>query len=419
MSRSHYYVGLDIGSSSIRALIAQELSEDDLLRVVGVGTAPSVGIRRGAVVDVEAVAKACNAVLEHAERMAGHPAESVTVSVTGAEIACQDALGVVAVGRADGEVAEDDMTRVFEEVQARLTLPLNREIIHVIPKDYRLDDQKNIKDPLGMSGVRLEMNASIVSGNTSHLKSISRSLEQAGTSADSFVVEPLAAAEAVLHQKQKELGTVLINIGGATTSMVVFEDGDLLHLAVFPVGGGHITNDIAIGLRTSIEVAEAVKLQYGSALPEEIGKKEDVDLNMFDAQEEGLVSRRHIAEIIEARLEEIFLFVNSELKNIGREGLLPGGAVLTGGGALLPGAIEFAKNVLRLPAQIGYPKALGGILDQVDNPQFSTVIGLVLLAQVNGSRTKSFSSQKIWRGMPEGMHGAVEKIKHWSRRFLP
>lgn len=421
MSKGHYYIGLDIGSSNIRAVITQELSEEQLLRVVGVGVVPSEGIRRGSVVDIEAVAKAANHALEQAERMAGHPAETVVVSVSGTEIACQNALGVIAVGRADGEVTEDDMTRVLEEVQARLTLPLNREIIHVIPKDYRLDDQKNIKDPLGMRGVRLEMNALVVSDSTAHLKNIARSLEQAGTNADSFVVEPLASAEAVLHQKQKDLGTVLINMGGSTTSLAVFEDGDLLHLAVLPVGGAHITNDIAIGLRTSIEVAEAVKLQYGTAIPDEIGKREEIDLSVFDSQEEGIVSCKHVAEIIEARLEEIFTFINSELKNIGREGLLPGGAILTGGGALLPGAVELAKNILRLPAQIGYPKSLGGILDQVDNPQFATVIGLVLLSQSTGGSQskKAFSSRKLWSIMPEGVQNAVSKIRHWSQRFLP
>ncbi len=419
MAKGHYHIGLDIGSANTRAVIAQEIADDELLRVVGVGTAPSSGMRRGAVVDAEAVAKVCNEVLEHAERMAGHPAESVTVSVTGAEIACQDALGVVAVGRADGEVTEDDMSRAFEEVQARLVLPLNQEIIHVVPKDYRLDDQKNIKDPLGMRGVRLEMNAFVVTGSASHLKNLSRSLEQAGTSPDSFVVEPLACAESVLHRKQKELGTAIINIGGATTSLAVYEDGDLLHLAVFPVGGDHITNDIAIGLRTSIEVAEAVKLQYGSAISDDIAKKEEIDLNLFDTHEEGSVSRRHVAEIIEARLEEIFLFVNASLKEIGREGLLPGGVILTGGGALLPGIVELAKDTLRLPAQIGYPKPLGGILDQVDSPSFATVIGLVLLARNTHVSSKGFSSQKVWNKMPEGMQGAIEKLKHWSKRFLP
>lgn len=406
-----YFVGLDIGSAEIRAVIAQEISSDEPLRVIGTGQTPSSGMRRGVVVDADSVAKACNIALEQAERMAGHAAENVVVSISGTEIACQNALGVVAVGRADGEVVEGDMARVMEEVQARLTMPLNREIIHVIPKDYRLDDQKNIKDPLGMHGVRLEMNALIISGSTSHLKNISRSLEQAGASVENFVVEPIASAEAVLNTKQKELGSVLINIGGSTTSVVVFEDGDLLHLSILPIGSGHITNDIAIGLRTSIEVAEAVKLQYGSALPEEIGKKEEVDLSLFDSQENDLVSRRHIAEIIEARFEEILNYVNSELKSIGREELLPGGAILSGGGALLPGAIDLAKKVLRLPVQIGYPKALGGILDQVDTPQFATVVGLLLLAQTNHVNKNTFS--------PNKMHDMIMKMKRWVKQFLP
>ncbi len=420
MSRGHYYVGLDIGSAEIRAVIAQEISSEEPLRVIGVGIAPSFGMRRGVVADTDSVAKACNSALEQAERMAGHPAESLVVSVSGTEILCQDALGVIAVGRADGEVVEDDIVRVLEEVQARLTMPLNREIIHVIPKDYRLDDQKSIKNPVGMRGVRLEMNALIISGSTSHLKNISRSLEQAGTMAESFVVEPLASAEAVLSDKQKELGTVLINIGGSTTSLVVFEDGDLFHLAVLPVGSGHITNDIAIGLRTSIEVAEAVKLQFGSALPEEISKKDEIDLSVFDSQENVFVSRRHVAEIIEARFEEILSFVNGELKTIGREGLLPGGAVLSGGGALLPGAVELAKKVLRLPVQIGYPKPLGGILDQVDTPQFTTAVGLLLLAQTNSSHKNSFSTPgKIMGIIPESVYTVVKKIKRWSKQFLP
>ncbi len=419
MSRGHYFVGLDIGSAEIRAVIAQEISSEEPLRVVGMGSTVSSGLRRGAVVDTESVAKACNRALEQAERMAGHPANNAVVSVTGTDIACQHALGVVAVGRADGEVAEDDMSRVLEEVHARLTLPLNREIIHVIPKDYRLDDQKNIKDPLGMHGVRLELNALVVSGSMAHLKNVSRSLEAAGTSAESFVVEPIASAEAVLSTKQKELGTVLINIGGSTTSMVVFEDGDLLHLAVLPVGGSHITNDVAIGLRTSIEVAEAVKLQYGSALPEEVGKKEEIDLSIFDSQEDVLVSRKHVAEIIEARLEEILSFANSELKSIGREELLPGGAVLSGGGALLPGAVDLAKRILRLPVQIGYPKPLGGILDQVDTPQFATAVGLLLLAQANHSHKRSFSPNKMLGIVPTGIHDIMSKVKRWSKQFLP
>lgn len=419
MSKGDLYVGLDIGCAEIRAVVAQETSATEPLRVIGVGATPSYGMRRGIVADLESVAKACSAALEQAERMAGHPAQTLVASVSGTAIECQTALGVIAVGRADGEVTEDDLTRVLEEVQARLMMPLNREIIHVTPKDYRLDDQKNIKDPLGMRGVRLEMNALVISGSTSHLKSLARTLEIAGAAPASFVVEPLASAEAVLSDKQKELGTVLVNIGGSTTSLVVFEDGELLHLSVLPVGSSHITNDIAIGLRTSIEVAEAVKLQFGHALPDEIGKKEEVDLSVFDAQEDAIVSRRHIGEIIEARAEEILSFVNSELKSIGREGLLPGGAILTGGGALLPGLTDLAKQTLRLPVQIGYPKPLGGILDQVDTPPFATAVGLLLLAHANHARQNNFSSNRLRGIVPQGIHDMMGKARHWLKRFLP
>ncbi|MGK2849137.1 MAG: cell division protein FtsA [Minisyncoccota bacterium] len=418
-SKKHLYVGLDIGSAEIRAVIAQEVTPEEPLRVIGVGIAPSLGMRRGIVADTDSVAKSCNSALEQAERMAGHPASGLVVSVSGTEITCQNTLGVVAVGRADGEISEDDMARVLEEVHTRLMMPLNREIIHVIPKDYRLDDQKNIKDPIGMRGVRLEMNALVISGSTAHLKNITRSLESAGTSANSFVVEPLAAAEAVLSPKQKELGTALINIGGSTTTLAVFEDGDLIHLAVIPIGSAHITNDIAIGLRTSIETAEAVKLRFGSALPDDISKKEEIDLSLFDPQDNVMVSQKHVAEIIEARFEEILSCMNDELKSIGRAELLPGGVVLTGGGALLPGAIELTKKTLRLPVQIGYPKPLGGILDQVDTPQFSTVIGLLLLARSNHAHNNTFTTDKSWGMVWKLAQRIIKKIQQWSKQFLP
>lgn len=420
MSKSRLLVGLDIGSANIRVVIAEEVSEEALLRVIGVGETQSMGVRRGAIVDTEAVAKACHMALEHAERMSGHVSERVFSSLSGADILCQEANGVVAVSRPDGEVGEDDVARCLGEVETRLSLPLNREVVHVLPKSYRLDDQKDIKDPVGMRGVRLEATALVVTGSTAQQKNIGRALEQAGTHAESLIVEPLAASEAVLHQKQKELGVVLINIGGSTTSIAVYEDGNLLHLAVLPVGSGHITNDIAIGLRTSIDVAEAVKLQYGTADPREVGKREEIDLGLFDSHEEGMVSRYHIAEIIEARMEEIFTFTNTELKSIGRDGLLPGGAVLTGGGALLPGAVDLAKRTLRLPAQIGYPKPLGGILDQVDSPQFATVVGLVLLAEESilekRGRVRGWSGN---RSVPDWASQSFEKVRKFAKRFLP
>lgn len=419
MAKEVYYGAVDIGSSEIRAVIARKFAGDEMLQIIGVGTTPSLGIRKGSVVDVDSLAKAVNECLETAERMAGVPMQSVSVSVTGADIQSHDALGVVAVGRADGEVTEDDTARVFEEVQTRLILPMNREIIHVVPKDYRLDDTKNIKDPIGLKGVRLEMGAIVVSLPASHIKNTKRALELASLSVENITVEGIAAAEAVLDQKHKELGTVLVNIGGSTTSLAVYEDGELLHLAVVPVGSAHITNDVAIALRSSIEVADAVKLQYGTVNPDEVNKREEIDLSVFDSQEEGLVSRHHVAEVIEARFEEICHLINDELRSIGREALLPGGVILTGGGSLLPGIVEKTKDILRLPVHLGYPKALGGVLDAVDNPAFATVLGLIFLAENGEMHPGERSSFSLGQYLPKGMLGATDGVRGWMKKFLP
>jgi cell division protein FtsA len=420
MAKEIYYGAIDIGSSEIRAVIARKFLGEETLQIVGVGTTPSLGIRKGVVVDVDSLAKAINEALESAERMAGTPMQSVAVSVTGADIQSHDALGVVAVGRADGEVTEDDTARVFEEVQTRLILPMNREIIHVIPKDYRLDDTKNIKDPVGLRGVRLEMGATVVSLPASHLKNTRRALELASLQVENVTVEAIAAAEAVLDQKHKELGTALVNIGGATTSLAVYEDGNLLHLAVIPVGSAHITNDVAIALRSSIEVAEAVKLQYGTVNADEVGKREEIDLSLFDSQEEGLVSRHHVAEVIEARYEELCQLMNEELKSIGREALLPGGVILTGGGAALPGVVEKTKDILRLPVHLGYPRTLSGVLDQVDNPAFATVLGLVFFLDNAGHEgLSSGSSFFINKYIPENIGSVFGGATDWIKKFLP
>ncbi|TXH07348.1 MAG: cell division protein FtsA [Candidatus Moraniibacteriota bacterium] len=422
MAKSHYTVGLDIGSATIRAVVAELPYDDGPLKVIGVGTAPSVGIRRGIVVQPEEVAKSINAALEAAERMAGTAVDAVACSVSGADLFASSAIGVIAVGKADGEVTEDDLSRIIEETQARTVLGPNKEILHVVPQHYRLDDQGGIKDPVGLRGVRLELSSLVIGTGSNHLKNLIRSLELSGISARHFIAEPLASAEAILSAKQKELGVVIVNIGANTTSLAIFEDGDLLHLAVLPVGGSHITSDIAIGLRTSIDVAEAVKLQYGHAIPSEISKKESIPLSEFDSQENDEISRHHVSEIIEARLEEIFHYVNLELKSINREALLPAGVVLTGGGVLVPGAVELAKRTLRLPAQIGYPKPLGGILDHVDGPASATVVGLLLLSAEENDMNDRFSfgaASQLLNKLPGDWSSTFSRAKGVFRRFLP
>lgn len=296
------------------------IADEERPRVIGVGVSPSFGVRKGIIVDLEETVKSIHESLEQAERMAGINVGRAIISVGGNHITSQHSKGVIAVGRADGEVTEDDISRVINAAQA-ISIPPNKEIIHIIPKEFSLDDQKNIKDPVGMNGVRLEIDAMIIEGSTPHLKNLTKCVEQSGIKIDNYVLSPLAAARAALSKRQKELGVVLVDIGGGSASLAIFEENDLLHTAVIPLGGNHITNDIAIGLRTSIDVAEKVKLEYGNANPKEISKKEDIDLSQIDSNEEGNVSRYHVAEIIEARLEEIFNMVNKELKSKGKDKL--------------------------------------------------------------------------------------------------
>ncbi len=422
MSKNDIIVGIDIGSSNVRTVITQIFDGEEKPRVIGVGTSASAGIRKGVIVDLEEAVKAINASVEKAEANSGRAVERAAISLGGNHISSQSSKGVIAVGRADGEVTEDDISRVINAAQA-ISIPSNKEIIHIIPKSYSLDDQKDIKDPLGMNGVRLEVEAMIIEGSTPFIKNLVKCVEQAGIAVDDFVLAPLAAAKATLTKRQKELGVVLIDIGGGTTSIAVYEENDLLHTSVLPVGGGHITNDIAIGLRTSIDVAEKVKLEYGNALPREIGKKEDINLAELDQNEEGIVSRYHVAEIIEARLEEIFIMVNKELRSIGKDKLLPAGAVLVGGTAKLPGVIDLAKDILGLPAQAGFPVPLGGLVDKVDDPSFVTSVGLVLWGLENSSvsvkNTVKLKNKLVKNIIPGNVGGTVDNMKKLFKKFLP
>lgn len=421
MAKNEIIAGIDVGSANIRTVIVQIFPEEELPRVIGVGVSESAGIRKGMIVDLEETIKAVNGSVEKAERSSGVSVNSAVVSIGGNHIISQNSKGVIAVGRADGEVTEDDIERVINAAQA-ISIPPNKEIIHIIPRGYSLDDQKNIKDPLGMNGVRLEVDAMIIEGSAPVIKNLQKCIEQAGIEIGDFVLAPLAAAKATLSKRQKELGVVLVDIGGGTTAIAVYEENDLLHTAILPIGGNHITNDLAIGLRTSIDVAEKVKIEFGNALPRDINKKEDINLAEIDPNEEGIVSRHHVAEIIEARLEEILNMVNKELKMIARDKLLPGGAVLVGGTAKIPGAVDLAKNILGLPAQTGFPARLGGLVDKVDEPSFATAVGLVMWGMENASRGMhggGFFGKKITGHIGSNMGGTVDHMKKWIGKFLP
>lgn len=426
MPKGSYIVVVDIGSSFIRTVITQVFAEEKP-RIIGVGMASSEGIRKGAIIDLEDVTKSIKNSIQAAEKMAGVEVGEVFVSIGGNHLQYFETQGVIAIGRADGEVTEDDVQRVVEASQA-INLPHNYELLHIVPQTFSLDNQKDIKDPIGMNGVRLEMKGLLIVGFIPHIKNISKCFSSLGVGISNFIIAPLAAAKSVLNKRQKELGVVMVDIGGGTTSVAVYEERELIHLAIIPVGASHITNDVAIGLRTSIEVAEKVKIELGSALPNEIDSKELINLAEIDKHEEGIISRKHVAEIIEARLEEILFLVEKELKKINRSALLPAGAVLVGGGSKLQGAVDLTKKTLGLPAQIGFPQELAGLVDKVDDPSFAVSIGMILWLLEEDEKEESQNFQKghaagnfKGKALLTNLLGkeAIKDVKSWFKKFLP
>lgn len=370
---SRYAVGLDVGTTHVRAVVGHLNNENEKPTIVGVGVEPNNGMRKGTVVNLVNTAQAIDKALEAAERMSGYQIHEATVSVNGSHVVGMSSRGVIAVGH---EITEGDLDRV-EEAATVVQLPANREILEVTPRSYQLDGQENIKDPIGMTGVRLEVDAHVITALGPHIKNLVKACEITETGVNHRVLAGLAAARAVVSEQQMENGVVLVDIGGTTTNVVVFEEGDLQHVAVLPVGSVNITNDLAIGLKTDLDIAEKVKVDHAVAVPsahKNSSKKAVVKIDKtaheFDIED--------IDMIVEARLEEIFELVQKELQSIGRASKLPGGVVLTGSGALMPGIEEFAKQSLQLSARVGKPTGYGGVADQIESPGFATAIGLML-----------------------------------------
>ncbi|MBI2117544.1 cell division protein FtsA, partial [Candidatus Peregrinibacteria bacterium] len=312
MSKERVIASLDVGSSKIRTVVAVADGEKDhsVPNIIGVGLSPSTGIRRGQVIDVDELVNNIVSSLEDAERMAGVPVNRVFVGVSGSHIESFDSRGVIAVS--GGEITVDDVARVLEAAQA-VSIPPNRRILHIEPKGYAVDDQRGIKNPVGMTGIRLEVEAHIITGHVQHVKNLEKCIDQAGVDIDAIIPATIAAGEAVLTKRQKELGVVVVDIGSGCTSVTVFEEGTILHSICLPVGGENVTNDIAIGLRTSVETAERVKIEFGSVLPQEIGEREMIDLSSISRVDTQTVSKRYLAEIMQARYYEIFSLVKGEL----------------------------------------------------------------------------------------------------------
>lgn len=369
------YVGLDIGTSAVKCVVGTS-DQDDLSRlsVIGHGSAPNRGMRKGVIATIDDVAEAISQAVTASERLSGAKVHHATINVNGAHVVGVNSRGTVAISNVNREITVEDRLRV-EEAAAILRLPSNREIIQVFAQNYSLDGQEGIKDPVGMNGVRLEVDTHIVTASTPNLRSLDMALDKVGIRVQNHTVSGLAAAEAVLSRDQKEAGTVVIDIGAGTTNLAVLEEGEVQHVAVLPIGGQHITNDLAIGLKTDLDVAEAVKVHHASL--KSSGAKRSVRLKVNG--KDYSFKLEDIEMVVQARVEELFEYVNKELAKIRRAQKLPGGAVLVGGTAKLPGIAEMARDRLQIAARVGKLHQLSGLVDTVDDQAYYSAVGLMML----------------------------------------
>ncbi len=383
-STSPCFIGLDIGTTTVRVVVGSLDATQGASRpsVIGHGSAPNTGMRKGVVVQADEVADAIARALTEAERISGRQIKTATVNVNGAHIAGVNSKGVIAISTANREISAEDRARV-EEAATIIQLPANREIIQGFTKSYSVDGQHGIKNPIGMQGVRLEADMHLITAATPNLHSLDLALQKAQVSARHHTVSSLGAAEVVLNRQQKEAGTLVLDIGGGTTNLVVIEDGEIEHVAVLPIGGNFVTNDLAIGLRTDLDIAELVKVRHGDFLHKQTLKISHNDTDYTFAMAD-------IKMIIEARLDELFEYVDKELHKIHRSRKLPGGVVLVGGSAKLPGIIEVARERLELAVRLGQPKDIGGLVDAVTDPSYAAATGLMLLDMLLGERGEHY-----------------------------
>ena len=386
-------VAIDVGTTKVCTLVG-ELSEETAVRIVGIGVSPSRGVRKGVVLDIEQATQAITMSVEKAEQISGYEIDSAFVGMAGAHISGLNSKGVAAISRGERTIVQEDIDRALEAARA-VALPANRQLIHVIPRGYIVDDQDGVRNPLGLRGFRLEVEAHIVTGASTSVHNLVQCVQGAGVRVGGLVLEPIAAGEAVLTTAEKELGVALVDIGGGTTDLAIFIDGSVWHTTVLPVGGNHLTRDVAVGLRTPFMVAETLKTKYGHTMPDTIGPDESIDATSFGDNSHRSVSRRRLAEIIRARSEEILELILREIKRSGYDGLLPAGVVLCGGTADLAGIKEFSREILSLPVRVGTPHEMEGLVETVRDPAHACSVGLLLWAlrcapdaSHNGSRQR-------------------------------
>jgi cell division protein FtsA len=405
--RDSLVVGLDIGTTKICTIVGE--MADGQVKIIGLGTFPSKGLRKGVVINIESTVQSIKKAVEEAELMADCHITSVYVGIAGGHIKGINSHGVIAIK--NKEITEKDKNRVIDAASA-VAMPMDREIIHVIPQEYIVDDQDGIKDPVGMSGVRLEGRVHIVTGAITSAQNIIKCANRAGLDVDDIVLEQLGSSEAVLTPEEKEMGAAIIDIGGGTTDLVIFLNGSIKHTAVFSMAGNHITNDISVGLRTPVEEAEKIKIRYGCALTSLVRKDETIEVPSVGGRKPRVLSRQTLAEIIEPRVEEILTLVRDELMKMSYGNLLASGVILTGGSAILEGIPELAEQIFNLPVRKGTPVGIGGLVDLVNSPIYATGVGLVLY----GSRNMAQSRFKVGEG--NIFSKVTRRMKEWIREFF-
>ncbi|MFQ3664007.1 MAG: cell division protein FtsA [Chloroflexaceae bacterium] len=411
-------VGIDVGTTKVCTIVAQ-VSDVGKLNILGVGLTPSKGLDKGVVVNIDDAVNAITASVEKAERLSGYRVATAFVGVSGRHISSLNSRGVVAVQRPDREITRNDVARAVESAQA-VAIPTQREIIHVIPRAYVVDGNEGIRDPIGMSGFRLEVETHIVTGEVMAIQNLIRSVQKAGLEIDDLVLQPLASGEAVLTAEDKDRGVMLVDIGGGTTDIAIFVQGGVWHTSVISVGGNHFTNDITYVLHTPHNTAEYLKIRYGRAIAEEPlreGEEGDlVEIDTLTVGEKQKISRHLLNEIIQARAEQVVELIYNEIKRSGYEGLLPAGIVLTGGAAQLSRFDELVREMLGMPVRIGVPTDLSGLADSLDSPTYATGVGLLRWGSRHGLSMLGPTHRSEER---QGWGNVYERFKGWLREFLP
>lgn len=407
--------GLDVGSTAIRVVVGQQAisaSGHADLQIIAAVEVPSEGINKGVIISIEECVSAISNALEKTEHLIGVPIEHAWVGISGVHIETQESRGVIAIAKANGEIVAEDVVRALEAAKT-VASPLNYEILHVLPKHYVVDGQTGIKDPIGMTGIRLEADAKIIQGMSQHIKSLTKAVYRTGIDIDDLVLGILATGEVAATQRQKELGVAVVNIGGATTSLLLYEEGDIAQIAVLPIGSEHITNDLAIGLRSSIEVAERVKIEYGQCVSKGLTRKEKIDLMTVGNEISEEVELKYVSEIIGARMEEILSKIDIELSKVGRSHLLPAGMVFAGGGSKIAGLTDLAKETLGLPATLGYPLDVLGFTEKINDLSFTTAVGLVKWGA--GLGIGGMKSSLSFKSVEKVSH----QVKNWFKSLIP